>query len=79
LPEIGGWRLSVGVEDCLDEQSGVTRVDAGGGIAKVYWQAIAEACCQAEDSFFPALSELAIRVADLRRCVFCCVLVMSGG
>jgi hypothetical protein len=25
------------------------------------------------------LSELAIRVADLRRCGFCCVLVMSGG
>ena len=54
LPETGGRPLSVGVEDCLDEQCGVARVDAGGGIAKVYWQAVAEACCQAEDSFFPA-------------------------
>ena len=54
LPGTGGWPLSVGVKDCLAEQSGVARVDAGGGIAKVHRQVLAEACCQAEDPFFSA-------------------------
>src|SRR5258707_9358367 len=53
LPGTGGWPLSVGVKDCLAEQSGVAGVDAGGGIAKVDRQAVAEACCQAKDPFLP--------------------------
>jgi len=58
LPETGGWAVSVGVKDCLDEQSGVARVDAGAGIAKVHREAIAEACCQAEEPFLAVLTEL---------------------
>src|SRR5260370_7373246 len=53
LPGTGGWPLSVGVKDCLAEQAGVAGVDAGGGIAKVDGQAVAEACCQAKDPFLP--------------------------
>src|SRR5258708_39174332 len=53
LPGTGGWPLSVGVKDCLAEQSGVAGVDAGGGIAKVDRQAVAEACCQAKDPSLP--------------------------
>ena len=41
--------------------------------------AAAAAAVQGVLSCSDGLSELAIRVADLRRCGFCCVLVMSGG
>src|SRR5258708_6236271 len=53
LPGTGGWPLSGGGKDCLAEQSGGAGVDAGGGIAKVDRQAVAEACCQAKDPFLP--------------------------
>ncbi len=51
---------------------------SGTAVAVVDWPAVAAAlggglACSG------GLSELAIRVADLRRCGFCCVLVMSGG
>ncbi len=67
-----------------DDFAGFITVTASPGsgltVAIVDWEAAAAAA--APGGGLPCsggLSELAIRVADLRRCGFCCVLVMSGG
>jgi hypothetical protein len=67
------------VQDRGDQPLDVAVVEAGCCVAEVDRDAIGEAGRQQQDAPFPSLSELAIRVADLRRCGFCCVLVMSGG
>ena len=52
---------------------------SGQPLAHVRWKAAARALAAGQLPCTGSLSELAIRVADLRRCGFCCVLVMSGG
>ncbi len=51
----------------------------GAAMAAIDWEAVVTALHAGELPCSGGLSELAIRVADLRRCGFCCVLVMSGG
>ena len=48
-------------------------------MAWIDWDAAITALHAGQIPACGGLSELAIRVADLRRCGFCCVLVMSGG
>ena len=51
----------------------------GTAMAAIDWEAAVTALASGNLPCSSGLSELAIRVADLRRCGFCCVLVMSGG
>ena len=48
-------------------------------MAQINWDTAISALHDGQLPVCSGLSELAIRVADLRRCGFCCVLVMSGG
>ncbi len=59
--------------------AGTSITDGITEMAEIDWQAAIIALHDGHLPLSGGLSELAIRVADLRRCGFCCVLVMSGG
>ena len=59
--------------------AGTSISDGTTAMASIDWAAAVTALASGQLPCSGALSELAIRVADLRRCGFCCVLVMSGG
>jgi len=85
LPDMAAADLIIGHGHFLHDPAFRRIIAAGSSVtdgqpfAVIRWNA---ALWALENGHLPcsgSLSELAIRVADLRRCGFCCVLVMSGG